>query len=310
MPQDSSYIFGSGQDSSRLLDSLRKVIDSVVNHGLHPGDNSQNIIPVSFIFVLSVMVAAVFVARFFYARRQKKKVLELFQSKRTEFDTILAQNNPYYNSLPLEDKNRFLKRVFLFMESKTFNYLDMKESKEMPVLISGAAVQLTFGLENYRMDYFKNIYVLPTKYTYGLTATPFEGHISEEGIYLSWNDFIKEYKNYSDGENVGLHELSHALTYVNFVARDGVDQTFHNKFKDFSQVGRPAFEAMKQGNNDLFDKYAATNYNEFWAVCIETFFERPGDFRRILPELYFALCNLLNQDPLTTHKIINKLETS
>ena len=50
----------------------------------------------------------------------------------------------------------------------------------MPLLISSAAIQLTFGLENYLLDHFTTIYVLKDNYRYGLYNTPFEGHVSEE----------------------------------------------------------------------------------------------------------------------------------
>ena len=129
--------------------------------------------------------------------------------------------------------------------------------------------------------------------------------MSEDGIYLSWTHFIREYTDYSDGQNVGLHEMAHALTYVNFAVQDGRDNSFHDHFTEFSAVARPIFERMQAGESTLLDPYAATNYQEFWAVCIETFFERSTTFRRQLPELYFSLCSLLNQDPLTPNKILN-----
>ena len=78
------------------------------------------------------------------------------------------------------------------MGSKDFKYIDIQPEEMMPLLISGAAVQLTFGLNNYLLDYFKTIYVLRDNYRYGLYNMPFEGHVNEEGIYLSWNNFIRE----------------------------------------------------------------------------------------------------------------------
>lgn len=109
--------------------------------------------------------------------------------------------------------------------------------------------------------------------------------------------------DYPDGQNVGLHEMAHALTYVNFTVREGRDKAFHDHFTEFSAVARPIFERMRAGEANLLDTYAATNYEEFWAVCIETFFERSNAFRKHLPELYVSLCSLLNQDPLTAEKI-------
>jgi hypothetical protein len=61
---------------------------------------------------------------------------------------------------------------------------------------------------------------------------------------------------------------------------------------------------MQAGESTLLGAYAATSYQEFWAVCIETFFERSSAFRKQQPELYHSLCYLLNQDPLTAEKIL------
>jgi Mlc titration factor MtfA (ptsG expression regulator) len=233
------------------------------------------------------------------------KVTRIYDDRHWEFDSILSQYNPYYKSLDDTVRDRFLRRVLNFMEDKDFEYIDLEKEERMPLLISAAAVQLTFGLEHFLLDYFKTIYILKENYRFGLYNMPFEGHVSEDGIYLSWANFIREFTDYADGQNVGLHEMAHALTYVNFTVEDGKDDAFHDKFKDFSAVARPVFERMQAGEIIILDSYAATNYHEFWAVSIETFFERAHAFKKQLPELYDSLCILLNQDPLTPRKIID-----
>ena len=233
------------------------------------------------------------------------KVTRIYDDRHWEFDSILSQYNPYYKSLDDTVRDRFLRRVLNFMEAKEFEYIDVEQEERMPLLISAAAVQLTFGLENYHLDHFKTIYILRENYRFGLYNMPFEGHVSEDGIYLSWSNFIREFTDYTDGQNVGLHEMAHALAYVNFTVEEGKDDSFHNKFKDFSEVARPVFEKMQAGETTVLDPYAATNYHEFWAVSVETFFEKSHAFKKQLPELYRGLCILLNQDPLTPRKIID-----
>jgi Mlc titration factor MtfA (ptsG expression regulator) len=254
--------------------------------------------PLSYLLAptVAVLIAALLTGRI---RRDK-----LLHSRHQDFDSLLAGYNPYYKSLTPEGRNRFLKRVLLFIDSKNFVYIDLQREESMPLLVSAAAVQLTFGLDHFRLGYFKTVYIIKDKYSYGLSETPFEGHVSADGIYLSWTNFIREFANYSDGQNVGLHEMAHALTYANFTAKEDRDKTFHDSFTEFSTVARPIFERMKAGETTLLDPYAATNYQEFWAVCVETFFERSSSFKNQLPELYDSLCTLLNQDPLTTDKFL------
>jgi hypothetical protein len=236
------------------------------------------------------------------ARHRKQR--RLFETNAGDYDTLLSRCNPYYASLNKAGKERFLARVQHFVEVKTFNYIDIEADESIPLLVGAAAIQLTYGLEHYLLDYFGTIHILKDRYRYGRYETPFEGHVSEDGIYLSWAHFLKEFTNYSDGQNVGLHEMAHALTYVNFTVREGRDKIFHDHFTEFSAIARPVFERMQAGETNLLDAYAATNYQEFWAVCIETFFERSHAFRKQLPELYVSLCSLLNQDPLTAEKIL------
>lgn len=256
-----------------------------------------------FLFLVVVVALASLSARIRTRFRQERQ-RRLFEAQSGNFDTLLSRYNSYYASLSKTGKNRFLLRVRHFVEVKTFKYIDLEPDEIMPLLVGAAAVQLTYGLEHYLLDYFETIHILKDKYRFGLYETPFEGHVSEDGIYLSWTHFVKEFTNYSDGQNVGLHEMAHALTYVNFTVREGRDKTFHDHFTEFSKVASPIFERMQAGETNLLDAYAATNYQEFWAVCIETFFERSNTFRRQLPELYFSLCSLLNQDPLTPEKIL------
>jgi len=257
--------------------------------------------------IISLIIGVLTVTRlaqYVYMWFKKRKLSRVYLDKHEDFDSILAQYNPYYRSLDNRGRDRFLRRVLVFMEFKEFEYIDIEPEDRMPLLISSAAIQLTFGLEHFLLDYFKTIYILKENYRYGLYNVPFEGHVSEEGIYLSWSNFIREFTDYSDGQNVGLHEMAHALSYVNFTVQEGRDDSFHDKFKDFSAVARPVFERMQAGETTILDPYAATNYQEFWAVCVETFFERTSTFKRQMPDLYFSLCNLLNQDPLSPAKIV------
>jgi Mlc titration factor MtfA (ptsG expression regulator) len=242
-----------------------------------------------------------------YNRRQVDRLID---NRRQDFDSLLSRHNPYYRSLTAEGRDRFLHRVLQFIEGKNFEYIDIQREEAMPLLVSAAAVQLTFGLDHFQLDYFKTIYIIKDKYRYGLYNVPFEGHVSDDGIYLSWTHFVREFTDYSDGQNVGLHEMAHALTYVNFTVHEGQDNTFHQAFASFSEVARPIFQRMQAGETNLLNAYAASSYQEFWAVCIETFFEKSASFKAQLPELYGSLCTLLNQDPLTPDKLLTPLSSA
>jgi MtfA peptidase len=256
------------------------------------------------IIVLALALVLLRSQGFTRLRSRRIDIDPMVDARYQDFDSLLSRYSPYYESLTHEGRSRFLTRVLQFMEHKKFEYIDIQAEDRMPLLVSAAAIQLTFGLDHFQLDFFRTIYIIKDKYRYGLYNMPFEGHVSEDGIYLSWTHFIREFTDYSDGQNVGLHEMAHALSYVNFNVREGRDNTFHDFFTSFSAVAHPIFERMQAGETNLLDPYAATSYHEFWAVCVETFFERSTLFKRQLPELYSSLCTLLNQDPLTPDKLI------
>ena len=218
----------------------------------------------------------------------------------------LAEYNPYYRALNREQQDRFLDRVKAFMVSKQFCYHAMVGEEYIPVLISGAAVQLTFGLRNYLMDYFDVIHVMRKEYVLNIDRETYYGHVSRNGIHISWSRFLEGYRDYTDSMNVGIHEMAHALQFDSSLGiEDDHDRQFKERLQEFSDEGKPVFRAMRQGMSRLLDDYAAMNFDEFWAVSVETFFENPVEFREKLPNLYAELCTLLNQDPAEPGKILN-----
>lgn len=253
-------------------------------------------------FLLIVVVAGGFAfTKYLRDKYLAQRVKELYEKKHNSYDAILQQYIPYYRKLDAAQRDRFLKRTLIFKSTKHFEFVEMEEEEHMSLLISASAVQLTFGLQHFLMDHFHKIYIMKRDYHFGLFNVPFQGHVSDDGIYLSWNNFLRSYANYSDGDNVGLHEMAHALAYVNFPEHehDGEDEAFQYRwFKTFTATGREVFNRMQAGEMTMLGSYAATNYQEFWAVCVENFFERPESFKIQLPELYDAICKLLNQDML------------
>jgi Mlc titration factor MtfA (ptsG expression regulator) len=221
-----------------------------------------------------------------------------FVEKETFYHSVVSRYIKYYNRLGLAEQRNFLFRTYLFRKSRRFHYIEVQESPEMPILISAVAVQLTFGLEVFMLNYFNDIFVLKDDYHYGFYSRPFMGHVDQTGIYLSWDNFMRGICGQTPNCNVGLHEMGHALAYVNFITETDQDKHFKKEFKTFSKIARPIFGEMQGGKKNILGEYASTNYHEFWAVAVETFFENPVRFKHELPELYIAMAQLLNQDPL------------
>ena len=230
-------------------------------------------------------------------KRQYKK----FLSHETFYHSVVSRYFKYYNRLNLDEQRKFLFRTYLFRRSKKFHYIEVFENAEMPILISAVSVQLTLGLEKYKLDYFRDIYVLRDDYHYGFYSRPFQGHVDHSGIYLSWDNFMKGLSGQTPNCNVGLHEMGHALAYVNFITQTEEDRHFKKEFKNFSKIARPIFNDIQEGKKTLLGEYAGINYHEFWAVSVEVFFENPTRMKHELPELYDAMSRLLRQDPMAVY---------
>ena len=103
-----------------------------------------------------------------------------------------------------------------------------------------------------------------------------EGNVSGHAINLSWKHFLEGYEDTNDGQNVGLHELAHALYYQTFEVEENVDSNFRDTFNDFNNYGNKVFRpGIENRCNDLYSEYAVKNFQEFWAESVEIFFEKP-----------------------------------
>jgi len=232
--------------------------------------------------------AARFMQRYYYKQ---------FIKQEDYYHNIVSAHLAYFRRLSQKEQHRLLFRTYLMHRSKKFHYVGIEKKEEMPVLICAVSAQLTLGLDKFSLNYFRDIFVLQHDYHYGYYSLPFMGHVDNTGIYLSWDNFLKGIHRADENSNVGLHEMAHALAYVNFIVKSEEDKHFKNEFKNFSKVARPIFQDMQRGKKNFLGEYAASNYHEFWAVSVEMFFENPFRFKYELPDLYLAMVRVLKQDP-------------
>ena len=210
----------------------------------------------------------------------------------------------YFNDLPHEEKLRFVKRVHQFKSSKKFHFIGLENNEDTAILISSSAIQVTFGLKNYLLSHFKDIYILADAYRMDEDEELYIGHVAPDGIYLSWKQFLYGYSHKNDNINVAVHEMAHALLYNNFFAQYGIDAHFRLNYERFSNSTGPILAELITQRRSYLRSYAFSNLHEFWAVSVEAFFENPRGLKENMPDLYEALCRVLNQDPLTYNKLL------
>ncbi len=169
---------------------------------------------------------------------------------------------------------------------------------EMRVLIAACAMQLTFGLDTYLMNYFEYILIYPDVYQNPHTKNYHKGETNLAGfICLSWKDVALGISKENDNFNLGLHEFAHALRFNSFKGGNENDYFFEGYFPKTIAAGQTEFHKLKTGRRSIFRKYGGANVNEFFSVVVEHWFESPEQFKKELPEFYRHMCVLLNQDP-------------
>ena len=168
----------------------------------------------------------------------------LFRKLNAKSKIFLQQNFSYYRRLPDHHKKFFEKRVQKFMDMKEFVPRGelAQVTIEMKTLIAASAIQITFGLPSVYLTHFYKILVYPNDYYSTITKHYHRGEVNSRGfIVLSWTHLLQGYMNDSDGRNLGLHEMAHALriadAYVND-EQDFFDRKTFIKFLSHSRAER------------------------------------------------------------------------
>lgn len=214
---------------------------------------------------------------------------------------FLRDNFPYYANLPQENKERFVRKLNMFMLLRDFicrenNTLD----REIKLLISATAAQITFGLPDIRIPFLKKILIYPSRYFNKLTQRYHVGEINMAGIMvLSKEDIIKGIRNTNDGRNIVLHELAHALEIENKIKNDEFDFLCKKAYADFEQIADRIIQQVNQGSIPFMERYKnKLNRSELFPVCVENFFEKSDLFKDQCLPMYNIMVRILNQDPL------------
>ena len=153
------------------------------------------------------------------------------------------------------------------------------------------------------MSYFRNILVYPDSYYSTINDTYHKGEVNPrlKAIVISWKSFVEGYSE-QDGKNLGLHEMAHALRLENRMINHEFKFLDDEILKDWELRAAHTIQEINNGKEQFFREYGGTNLEEFFAVAVENFFERPKAFSENHPLTYQTLSRLLKQDPLLLEK--------
>ncbi len=254
------------------------------------------------VFVGTFIVMGLIYAFLYFLPRMKTAASELevpYHDIKDDYDAILLKQSSYYGKLSADEKTEFIKRVFLFLEDKQVTGIGgIVIGKPEKLAIAAAATQITFGLPPDPFPDFKQIIVHPDAFNNSTDHQSHRGDIRHSGeIHLSWDYFKQGFDIPDDGINLGLHEMAHALEMEELEYGTSFRASFsaaHDKWEDSAKIAMSDAEVLRRAG---FHDYAAANIHEFFACCMEVFFEKPGAMQENLPDLYKNTCVMLGQDP-------------
>jgi Mlc titration factor MtfA (ptsG expression regulator) len=215
--------------------------------------------------------------------------------------TTTLMNFSYYSKLSVEGKVKFERLVLLQLSRRKFVGSEGYEPDDrIKIMISATAAQLGFHLDREWLASFDTVLVHPEIFRVREDGPLMKGATSANGIIrISAKDFYEGYKDPGDKLNVGLHEFAHAL----LLEYSDSALNFDDMYMFMQPFEYVTSDELKEGSDDkgVLRKYAFTNRQEFFAVCVETFFEAPHDFSKEHPELFDIISKLLNQDTRNSH---------
>ena len=221
---------------------------------------------------------------------------------RRQFDDterLFLLHIPFFASLSDEARARFISRAYAFAKGRDFIGMEgYRIDMATRLLVGAAAAQLTFGMTRWELDHIKRVLIYPRQFYHRWAELWMKGGVSKNGtMLLSWEDFLAGFANGNDNYNLGLHEMAHALKLDQRATRES--ESFFTRYIDvWLSVARPEFTSLAKGQPGFLRAYGGTNEHEFFAVCVEHFYESPEAFSVEHPDVFNHLCLLLNINPL------------
>lgn len=267
--------------------------------------------PLLIVFGLIVIIILVWVIR---SRLQRARRNRLFLTPLApESIALLERNVALYGLLPEDLRQELYGRINIFLDEKEFfGCAGLAITDEIRITIAGNACLLLLKRDKECFPGFTSILVYPN--TYVSTETHYHGLLETEKesvrageswhrgpIVLSWADVMRGAKNSNEGRNVVLHEFAHKLDEANDIM-DGLPVLRDiSDYAEWAEVLSKEYESLlirvDKRKNSVIDEYGAVSPAEFFAVATESFFEKPRQMQKKLPDLYGQLKRFYGLDP-------------
>jgi len=226
---------------------------------------------------------------------------------------VVERRLPFFHSFNAEMQQQLRDKIQLFIyRMKFYGCNGQKIDDEIRVTIAAEACLLLLNRKTRIYPGLRYILVYPNAFKTNNEEHNPDGTISRMRVgmlgqswnngkvILSWDDVEHGIENFHDGNNVVLHEFAHQLDSESG-STNGAPRLIKNSYQSWAKTLSSEFETLVQAREhhlkSVMDYYGSTNPAEFFAVCTETFFEKPEQLSTTHPELFEELKTYYCVDP-------------
>jgi MtfA peptidase len=231
-----------------------------------------------------------------------------------QWRAILERNIPIYTRMSGDLQHQLNKLVQQFLFQKKFvGCAGLEVDDEMRLTIAGQACLLLLNRPTRVYPDLHTVLVYPSAFLVPRKQVDEAGVVSEarqdllgeswgDGrVVLSWDHVQRGAHDWSDGQNVVLHEFAHQLDSESGSNNGAPYLGSETNYRNWSEVLSRDFANLRVDamyrQQSVMDHYGATSPAEFFAVATETFFEKPWQMAERHGALYAELFKYYRVDP-------------
>lgn len=222
---------------------------------------------------------------------------------------LLERRVAFYQQLPPTDRRRFEQRMQLFLARTRISGVETDVDDLTRVLVAASAVIPIWGFPDWHYPNLSEVLIVPDAWQQPRDAEaeirPLEGTLlgsvqgfqNDQYMRLSKAALERGFRDWQNGENVGIHEFAHVLDHADGTIDGAPSLALPPELQAaWADVIRRELNRVRRGSG-ILDGYAGTNEAELFAVALENFFEDPDRLAKFHPELYSLLSQALSQQP-------------
>lgn len=230
---------------------------------------------------------------------------------------ILERNVPLYRRIPEHLRRQLHGHIQLFLHDKQFfGFQGQEITDEIRVTVAANACILLLNRSADTFSGFQSIYIYPS--TFLVEHETWDGRVRNVAhqarlgeswhrgpLVLAWDAALHGTRDMRDGHNVILHEFAHKLDGADGAVDGAPPLRQRSQYTSWARVMTREYKDLrrhaKQRARTVMDHYGATEPQEFFAVLVETFFEKPRQLQHRHPELYDEMRRCFGVDTVEWH---------